>query len=78
MDGAAKQKAHTGDLVFSPVNLVRYISAITTLHPGDVILSGTPGGVGDGLTPKEFLTDGSVVTTSIDGIGECRNACILR
>jgi acylpyruvate hydrolase len=78
VDGAAKQKAHTGDLVFSPVNLVRYISAITTLHPGDVILSGTPGGVGDGLTPKEFLTDGSVVTTSIDGIGECRNACILR
>ena len=78
VDGATKQQADTGDLVFGPVDLVRYISAITTLNPGDVILTGTPGGVGDGRTPKEFLTDGSIVTTSIDGIGECRNACILR
>lgn len=78
VDGATKQMAQTGDLVFDPVELVRYISAITTLNPGDVILTGTPGGVGDGRTPKEFLTDGSIVTTSIDGIGECRNACILR
>ncbi|MDP9982344.1 acylpyruvate hydrolase [Pseudarthrobacter oxydans] len=78
VDGASKQEADTGDLVFGPVELVRYISAVTTLNPGDVILTGTPGGVGDGRTPKEFLTDGSIVTTSIDGIGECRNACILR
>lgn len=78
VDGVAKQKADTADLVFSPVELVRYISAVTTLNPGDVILTGTPGGVGDGLNPKEFLADGSVVTTSISGIGECRNACILR
>lgn len=78
VDGTTKQKADTGDLVFGPVELVRYISAVTTLNPGDVILTGTPGGVGDGLNPKEFLADGSIVTTFISGIGECRNACILR
>jgi acylpyruvate hydrolase len=78
VDGVTKQKADTEDLVFSPVELVRYISAVTTLIPGDVIRTGTPGGVGVGLNPKEFLTDGSVITTSISGIGECRNACILR
>ncbi|AIY03096.1 hypothetical protein ART_3497 [Arthrobacter sp. PAMC 25486] len=78
VDGSGKQLADTADLVFGPVELVRYISAVTTLNPGDVILTGTPGGVGDGLNPKEFLTDGSVVTTSISGIGECRNTCILR
>lgn len=78
IDGVTKQKVNTADLVFSPVELVRYISAVTTLNAGDVILTGTPGGVGDGLNPKEFLAAGSVVTTSISGIGECRNACILR
>ncbi|MDE8586060.1 fumarylacetoacetate hydrolase family protein [Arthrobacter sp. NQ4] len=78
VDGVAKQKAGTGDLVFGPVELVRYISAVTTLNPGDVILTGTPGGVGDGLNPKEFLADGSTVLTSISGIGECRNTCITR
>lgn len=78
VDGGVKQEANTADLVFGPVELVRYISSITSLNPGDVILTGTPGGVGDGLNPKEFLTDGNVVTTSISGIGECRNTCILR
>lgn len=78
VNGVNKQLADTSDLVFSPVELVRYISAITTLHPGDLILTGTPGGVGDGRTPKEFLTEGSIVTTEISGIGECRNICIQR
>ena len=78
VDGAIKQKSGTGDLVFGPVELIRYISAITTLHPGDVILTGTPGGVGDGRDPKEFLGDGSTVTTSISGIGTCRNTCTAR
>ena len=60
VDGFTKQKADTADLVFSPVELVRYISAVTTLNPGDVILTGTPGGVGDGLTPRNsWLTAAS-------------------
>lgn len=78
VDSTLKQEAGTGDLVFDPASLVSYVSAITTLHPGDVILTGTPGGVGDGRSPKEFLGEGSTVTTSIAGIGTCRNICITR
>lgn len=78
VDGATKQASGTGDLVFDPVGLVEYISSITTLRAGDVILTGTPGGVGDGRSPKEFLAAGSVVETSIAGIGSCRNECVAR
>lgn len=78
VDGTVKQAADTGDLVFGPVDLVQYISSITTLNPGDVILTGTPGGVGDGREPKEFLHEGSVLETSLGSIGSCRNECVAR
>ncbi len=76
VDGVVKQSSGTGDLVFKPVDLVQYISSITTLRAGDVILTGTPGGVGDGRSPKEFLTAGSVVQTSLVSIGSCQNTCV--
>lgn len=78
VDGVTKQSAQTADLVFDPAELVSYISQITTLRAGDVILTGTPGGVGDGRSPKEFLAEGSVVSTSIAAIGTCRNICVTR
>ncbi|MEV7574406.1 fumarylacetoacetate hydrolase family protein [Pseudarthrobacter sp. NPDC089323] len=78
VDGATKQHSRTSELVFGPVALVKYISAITTLRPGDVILTGTPGGVGDGRTPKEFLEAGSVLETSINTLGTTANRCVLR
>nr|WP_253917445.1 fumarylacetoacetate hydrolase family protein [Glutamicibacter halophytocola] len=78
VDNETKQSSQTADLVFGPTELVRYISEITTLRAGDIILTGTPGGVGDGRSPKEFLGEGSVVTTSIAGIGTCRNTCATR
>jgi acylpyruvate hydrolase len=73
VDGDTVQSANTGDLVFDPVTLVRYISRIVTLHPGDVIATGTPGGVGHARRPPRYLTDGSVLTTEIDGLGVQRN-----
>jgi acylpyruvate hydrolase len=61
--------------VFGPAALVSYISDIFTLIPGDVIATGTPGGVGHARTPPRYLRDGSIVVTRIDGIGECTNTC---
>ena len=75
VDGETVQESNTADLVFDPVFLVQYISTLMTLVPGDLILTGTPGGVGHARKPPRYLQDGSVVTTTIDGIGECRNVC---
>jgi acylpyruvate hydrolase len=75
VDGELVQKASTADLVFEPAALVAYISDILTLVPGDVIATGTPGGVGHARTPPRYLADGSVVVTRIEGVGECRNVC---
>jgi len=73
VDGEVVQKAETSDLVFSPVELVRYISSIVTLRPGDVIATGTPGGVGHARKPPRYLTDGSRLVTEITGIGRLDN-----
>ncbi|WP_049580662.1 fumarylacetoacetate hydrolase family protein [Streptomyces sp. SBT349] len=73
VDGETMQESTTADLVFDPVALVRYLSAILTLNPGDVIATGTPGGVGHARTPKRYLKDGSVLVTEIEGIGRLKN-----
>ncbi len=73
VDGVLKQDGDIHDLVHGPVDLVRYISTMTTLRPGDVILTGTPGGVGHAREPREYLTSGSVVEVTIDGIGTLVN-----
>ncbi|MER5436493.1 fumarylacetoacetate hydrolase family protein [Streptomyces sp. NPDC002588] len=75
VDGDTVQKAHTADLVFDPATLVAYVSEIVTLAPGDVIATGTPGGVGHARKPARYLEDRSVLVTRIEGIGECRNTC---
>lgn len=75
VDGELMQKADSDDMVFDPAFLVSYISTIITLEPGDVIATGTTGGVGAARRPQVFLTDGQVVVTRIDGLGECRNVC---
>jgi acylpyruvate hydrolase len=75
IDGEIMQKANTGDLVFGPHELVSYISTIITLAPGDVIATGTPGGVGFARTPPRFLADGNEMVTRIGPLGECRNVC---
>jgi acylpyruvate hydrolase len=74
VDGEMMQKASTSDLLFDPVVLVRYASAITTLRPGDVIATGTPGGVGHARSPRRYLSEGHVVVTQIGGIGRLVNA----
>jgi len=75
VDGEVVQDANTGDLLFDPATLVSYLSAVITLLPGDVIATGTPGGVGAARRPPRFLADGHVVVTTIAGVGELRNHC---
>jgi acylpyruvate hydrolase len=72
VNGEVRQEAVLGDLVFSPPELVAYISRLFTLHPGDIIASGTPGGVGSSLEPKSYLQDGDVVEVSSSAIGTLR------
>lgn len=76
VDGEVMQKISTGDLVFSPAYLVSYISQIITLQPGDLIATGTPGGVGHARKPARYLAPGSVVETTIEGIGTLANTAI--
>ncbi|GAA5156449.1 fumarylacetoacetate hydrolase family protein [Amycolatopsis dongchuanensis] len=73
VDGEQVQKAGTDDLVFDPVQLVRYASTIVTLRPGDVIATGTPGGVGHARKPPRYLSDGVRVVTEISGLGRLEN-----
>lgn len=73
LDGEVVQQANTSDLVFSPVELVRYVSTILTLWPGDVIATGTPGGVGHARDPRRYLRAGSRLVTEIAGIGQLSN-----
>jgi acylpyruvate hydrolase len=73
VDGAIVQKASTADLVFDPVTLVEYISTILTLRPGDVIATGTTGGVGHARKPPRYLHAGSRVVTEVSGIGRLDN-----
>ncbi len=73
--GELMQKADTSDLVFGPEALVSYVSDILTLEPGDIIATGTPGGVGAARDPQRFLQNGETVVTRIAGVGELRNVC---
>ncbi len=75
LDGEVVQRSSTAELIFTPVDLIGYLSTIVTLNPGDVIATGTPGGVGHARRPPRYLTDGAVLVTAIAGIGECRNTC---
>ena len=67
------QKDTTGDLLFDPVDLVRYVSTMVRLNPGDLIATGTPGGVGHARKPPVFLRGGETVVTEIEGIGRLEN-----
>ncbi|MEN3273012.1 MAG: acylpyruvate hydrolase [Actinomycetota bacterium] len=75
VNGEVLQSSTTSDLLFGVAELVSYLSTIITLEPGDVIATGTPGGVGMARNPPRWLRDGDVMVTRIEGIGECRNVC---
>lgn len=78
INGEEVQRGNTKTLVFSAANLLAYISQFTTLNPGDIVLTGTPGGVGMGMTPPRYLQDGDQLETEIPGIGTLSNKVSLR
>jgi acylpyruvate hydrolase len=73
VSGEVMQDASTSDLVFGFVDLVVYLSKGLTLKAGDVIATGTPGGVGDSRTPPRYLRDGDIVEIAVEGVGTLRN-----
>jgi 2-keto-4-pentenoate hydratase/2-oxohepta-3-ene-1,7-dioic acid hydratase in catechol pathway len=73
VSGELMQDANTRDLIFPVVDLIQYLSAGVTLEPGDVIATGTPGGVGDSRDPKRYLREGDTVEIYVDGVGTLSN-----
>lgn len=76
VNGHVMQNSHTSKMVFSPAALVSYLSQYQTLRAGDVILSGTMGGVGFGRKPQVFLKDGDVVEVEVEKIGTLKNTAV--
>jgi acylpyruvate hydrolase len=76
VDGAVMQQARTSDLLFKPADVVAYASQAITLRPGDLLLTGTTGGVGDARKPPVYLKPGQVLHTYVEGLGECVNHCV--
>lgn len=73
VNGVEKQRSNTRHLIFNIPRLIAEWSAGMTLYPGDILLTGTPSGVGVGRTPPEFLKPGDVVEAEIPAIGVLRN-----
>ncbi|MGE7665034.1 fumarylacetoacetate hydrolase family protein [Ureibacillus composti] len=76
VNGEVRQSTNTDDFVFNVPKLVSFLSGLMTLEPGDVVLTGTPGGVGVAMNPPQFLKDGDVVTIEVDKIGSLENKVI--
>jgi 5-carboxymethyl-2-hydroxymuconate isomerase len=75
LNGKKMQDGTTADLVFKIPALIAYISKHITLDAGDVILTGTPAGVGRAKKPPVYLKDGDTVTVQVEGVGELVNPC---
>jgi acylpyruvate hydrolase len=69
VNGDLRQDSNTSNLIFGCATLVEFIAETCTLRPGDLILTGTPGGVGQGQDPPNFLRSGDLVRIEIDGLG---------
>ncbi|MBV2354026.1 fumarylacetoacetate hydrolase family protein [Streptomyces sp. J2-1] len=76
VNGEQVQDGTTADLLFPVAELIEGLSAVLPLHPGDLIFTGTPAGVGLGRSPQRFLAPGDVLTSRIEGIGELRQSFV--
>jgi len=76
LNGEVMQSGDTGQMIFSSARLISYASTIFTLAPGDVIITGTPSGVGFSRKPPRFMKSGDVCEVEIEGIGILRNPIV--
>ena len=72
LNGARAQTGNTGTMIFTVAQIIAHLSGLMSLQPGDVIATGTPPGVGMGMKPQRFLTEGDVMELRIAGLGEQR------
>src|SRR4051794_20297156 len=78
VNGEVRQDSSTSDLVFGPQALVDFIAETITLEPGDLILTGTPEGVGQSMDPPRFLAAGDVVRCEVEGLGAIEHTIAIR
>jgi 2-keto-4-pentenoate hydratase/2-oxohepta-3-ene-1,7-dioic acid hydratase in catechol pathway len=78
LNGEVMQNGHTGDMIFSIAKLISYASTIFTLVPGDVIITGTPAGVGWSRKPPRFMKPGDVCEVEIEGVGTLVNPIVAQ
>lgn len=78
VNGEKRQESNTSKLIFDIPHLIEFISHLVTLEPGDLIMTGTPDGVGVAMDPPQFLQTGDVVTLEIENIGKLENKVVNR
>ena len=76
INGETRQSSNTHHLIFDAIAQVQYLSQVMTLEPGDLLFTGTPGGVGAGFKPPIWLRAGDLVETEIEGIGIISNRVV--
>jgi 2-keto-4-pentenoate hydratase/2-oxohepta-3-ene-1,7-dioic acid hydratase in catechol pathway len=76
VNGQTMQNGSTRTMVYSVAHIVAYLSQFFTLHPGDIISTGTPPGVGMGMKPQRFLKAGDTVELGIEGLGSQKQTCV--
>ena len=76
VNGETMQKGSTRTMVYGVAHVIAYLSQFFTLHPGDIISTGTPPGVGMGMKPPRYLKAGDVVELGIEGLGTQRQVCV--
>jgi 2-keto-4-pentenoate hydratase/2-oxohepta-3-ene-1,7-dioic acid hydratase in catechol pathway len=76
LNGETMQSSNTRELIFKIPETVAFLSSVMTLDPGDVVLTGTPAGVGFSRKPPRWLLPGDEVVVRVEGLGELRNTCV--
>jgi 2-keto-4-pentenoate hydratase/2-oxohepta-3-ene-1,7-dioic acid hydratase in catechol pathway len=75
LNGQVMQESSTAEMIFSVAQIIAFCSQAFTLEPGDLILTGTPHGVGMGRDPQVYMDDGDWIVVEIEGIGRLENRC---